>query len=236
MEVHAHSHTARKKWTHYLWEFLMLFLAVFCGFLAEYQLEHKIEKDREKQYITSLVRDINADIRFIDEHYKGWQSNYNSADSLVRVIAGNEIVTQSEIAFNLLGDAIGFADFVSNDGTMRQLMNSGGLRLIHKSDVVDSIMAYQKRLELLKSFQDGMNQHQLNAQRLFDIFDVIAFQNAQSKHNIHLLTTDKKTLNAAYTYVMTWRENFFWLLFNVEEVKKRGRSLLETINREYKIN
>jgi hypothetical protein len=35
MEVHAHSHTARKKWTHYFWEFLMLFLAVFCGFMAE---------------------------------------------------------------------------------------------------------------------------------------------------------------------------------------------------------
>ena len=29
MEVHAHTHTARKKWTHYFWEFLMLFLAVF---------------------------------------------------------------------------------------------------------------------------------------------------------------------------------------------------------------
>jgi hypothetical protein len=28
-------HTSRKKWTHYFWEFLMLFLAVFCGFLAE---------------------------------------------------------------------------------------------------------------------------------------------------------------------------------------------------------
>ena len=53
MEVHHHSHTASppagragKKWTHYFWEFLMLFLAVFCGFLAEYQLEHKIESDR----------------------------------------------------------------------------------------------------------------------------------------------------------------------------------------------
>ena len=31
MEVHAHTHTARKKWTHYFWEFIMLFLAVFCG-------------------------------------------------------------------------------------------------------------------------------------------------------------------------------------------------------------
>src|SRR6185369_2188259 len=58
MEVHAHTHTERKKWTHYLWEFLMLFLAVFCGFLAEYQLEHKIEKDREVQYIRSLYEDL----------------------------------------------------------------------------------------------------------------------------------------------------------------------------------
>ena len=28
MEVHAHSDTARKEWTHYYWEFLLLFLAV----------------------------------------------------------------------------------------------------------------------------------------------------------------------------------------------------------------
>src|SRR5215204_6801398 len=61
MEVHTHAHTTRKKWTHYFWEFLMLFLAVFCGFLAEYQLEHKIEKNREKQFINSLVNDIKAD-------------------------------------------------------------------------------------------------------------------------------------------------------------------------------
>jgi hypothetical protein len=43
MEVHTHTHTARKKWTHYLWEFLMLFLAVFAGFLAENQREHIVE-------------------------------------------------------------------------------------------------------------------------------------------------------------------------------------------------
>ena len=41
----------------------MLFLAVFCGFLAEYQLEHKIEKDREKQSITSLVADLQDDVK-----------------------------------------------------------------------------------------------------------------------------------------------------------------------------
>ena len=61
MEVHAHTHTARKKWTHYFWEFLMLFLAVFCGFLAENQREHMIEHQREKEYIRSFVEDLKQD-------------------------------------------------------------------------------------------------------------------------------------------------------------------------------
>src|SRR5574339_351692 len=61
MEVHHHAHTARKKWTHYFWEFLMLFLAVFCGFLAEYQLEHTIEHNRERQFIVTMVEDLKSD-------------------------------------------------------------------------------------------------------------------------------------------------------------------------------
>ena len=34
MEIHAHTHTARKKWTHYFWEFLILFPAVTLGFFV----------------------------------------------------------------------------------------------------------------------------------------------------------------------------------------------------------
>ena len=66
MEVHHHSHTQRKKWTHYFWEFLMLFLAVFCGFLAEYKLEHVIEQKREKQFIKSLIEDPDFDLLSYD--------------------------------------------------------------------------------------------------------------------------------------------------------------------------
>src|SRR4029079_7061608 len=61
MEVHHHPHTARKKWSHYFWEFLMLFLAVFCGFLAENQREHIVEKKRAKEYARSLVHDLSND-------------------------------------------------------------------------------------------------------------------------------------------------------------------------------
>jgi hypothetical protein len=72
MEIHAHTHTERKKWTHYLWEFLMLFLAVFCGFLAENQREHMVEHQREKEFIKSLIVDIQNDAKLIDD-----QNAYN---------------------------------------------------------------------------------------------------------------------------------------------------------------
>src|SRR5216117_3676300 len=94
MEVHAHTHTSdpdpstssghrgRKKWTHYLWEFLMLFLAVFCGFLAENLREHRIEKDREKQYIQSLMNDLKTDVINIETVQKQNLLAKNVGDSL----------------------------------------------------------------------------------------------------------------------------------------------------------
>ena len=67
MEVHHHSHKSGKKWTHYFWEFLMLFLAVFCGFLAENQREHYIEHQREKQFVNSFINDLEADTARLEE-------------------------------------------------------------------------------------------------------------------------------------------------------------------------
>src|SRR5688572_29050727 len=76
MEVHHHAHTPQKKWTHYLWEFLMLFLAVFCGFLAEYKLEHTIEHQREKKFAGLLYEDLKKDTLSLNRtiRMKKWRS------------------------------------------------------------------------------------------------------------------------------------------------------------------
>src|ERR1700682_4423180 len=66
MEVHHHTHTERKKWTHYFWEFFMLFLAVTLGFFVENQREHYIETKRETQYIRSFTDDLKKDIFQLD--------------------------------------------------------------------------------------------------------------------------------------------------------------------------
>ena len=48
MEVHNHTHTARKKFKHYAFKFFMLFLAVTAGFLTENLREHYEEHNRVK--------------------------------------------------------------------------------------------------------------------------------------------------------------------------------------------
>ena len=147
MEVHHHAHTSRKKWTHYFWEFLMLFLAVFCGFLAEYYLEHTIEHNREKQFIESLIRDIEADTAQLSTIKTFRLARIRSIDSLSNSLAKNTSATISLGGIQLLRDVRGHIAFYQNSGTLDQLKNAGGLRLIRKRKVVDSIQAYDQQIK-----------------------------------------------------------------------------------------
>jgi len=91
MEVHAHAHTERKKWTHYLWEFIMLFLAVFCGFLAENQREHLVEHNRAKDYARALIQDLKSDTANINQ-YSGYYTLFiTTMDSMINMAIKKQI-------------------------------------------------------------------------------------------------------------------------------------------------
>jgi hypothetical protein len=158
MEVHAHTHTARKKWTHYFWEFLMLFLAVFCGFLAEYQLEHQIEKDREKQYMTSLLKDLQLDTAMLESVYQLGVQQKTIADTLVETI-NNELLTPTTIKkIYLLGsNSTRVVDVGFENSTSSQLKNSGSMRLIRKKIVSDSLLKYWQYVETCNNISDRLD-------------------------------------------------------------------------------
>ena len=127
MEVHAHTHTARKKWTHYFWEFLMLFLAVFCGFLAEYQLEHKIEKDREKQFIKSLVADLQDDEKILSTMTSSEQVGIASLDTLMDLLNSPSLAKQNgDQLYYVARMGPRYIPFANNSRTFDQLKFSGG--------------------------------------------------------------------------------------------------------------
>ncbi|MFZ9387449.1 MAG: hypothetical protein ACO25B_06170 [Chitinophagaceae bacterium] len=168
MEVHAHAHTPRKKWTHYFWEFLMLFLAVFCGFLAEYQLEHKIEKDREKQFIHSLISDLEDDMETLNRMIGVETQGTALLDTLMTLLNNPALSKQS-------GDALYYTarkgpryePFANNSRTFDQLKYSGGFRLIHYPEASNRIMSYYNQFSTLRLLEDNYNHE-------FDNYKVVA--------------------------------------------------------------
>ena len=144
MEVHAHTHTARKKWTHYFWEFLMLFLAVFCGFLAENQREHMIEHQREKQYMVTMLEDLKADTSLLNSTIKDWEQVNNSIDSVADAISFPITTANLPKAYRHINEALNYWSFIYNDRTISQLKNSGSFRLIRDKIVANKIIAYDR--------------------------------------------------------------------------------------------
>jgi hypothetical protein len=142
MEVHAHTHTARKKWTHYFWEFLMLFLAVFCGFLAEYQLEHKIERDREKVFAASLYEDLKKDTITLSRAIAFWGSIVKSIDT-IRIEIEKPVTSRNTLLLYMHAAKMrDYSNFEYHDRTIEQLKNGGNFRLIRKTAVSDSLIDY----------------------------------------------------------------------------------------------
>ena len=179
MEVHAHTHTQRKKWTHYFWEFLMLFLAVSLGFFVENQREHYVEHKRAKEFAILLIDDLNFDIAELTRADRILNKIIMSGDSLASLLNDRE-------RKKVPGGKLYFYEYwsgwrwriVSRDATLQQLKNSGSLRFI-KSNIVRKILNYEESLKVIYLMQDKYEPEKIQnwnlVQKIFDYdyFDVL---------------------------------------------------------------
>ena len=188
MEVHAHTHSApahggtgRKKWTHYLWEFLMLFLAVFCGFLAENFREHQVEKARGKQYVRSFYNDLKTDTAEFTRLiviYENKMNAFSKRDECFDSLSGH-IRNFNPCIRDLIWKVSGFPDMVNADQTLLQLKNAGGLRLLRQADA-DSILDYDKQVRLFIRFETtGFQERQYQIREL--LYSILNYKSLMSK-------------------------------------------------------
>lgn len=246
MEVHHHSHSSPKKWAHYFWEFLMLFLAVFCGFLAEYQLEHKIEKNKEKQFMKSLIKDLVADTANISNLKKQRDTRMQMSDSLIRVIIEKKYIDNGALFYYWGRNISRRAFFFSADGTIQQLKNSGGLRLVSSTIISDRIIAYdvlyreiliQQQLE-----ETHMNEYRAIAGKIFDasvfksmtnLNDTILIRKPEGKPK--LADDSPGLLNEMANKLNYWSVGSSRLLMLLEQLRKMATDLVEMIRKEYRL-
>jgi hypothetical protein len=256
MEVHAHSHTPRKKWTHYFWEFLMLFLAVFCGFLAENQREHMIEHQREKQYMVSMLEDLKSDTSLLNIAVKYWDNINSSIDSVADAIQFSITNTDLLKVYRHLSRAFDYYSFKNNDRTIAQLKNSGGFRLIRKKIVAGKIILFdQFNIDAAKNIAEQHNFFYENVvtlrnkvfvqevvNKIFEKFDFVAPPVTENKWIDSLLdnsiiplppATQTALLFEFKNALLAYRKDFSNMDFGYDELKLQMDELIKNIQENY---
>jgi hypothetical protein len=157
MEVHHHSHSSRQKWTHYLWEFLMLFFAVFAGFLAENQREHYVEDQRAKALAKNLYKELYEDSVSVQQCLENRRKKEKECSYFIEYVKDSSLTNISPRFFPAYTTAfiqIQYIIFDPNDGILNQLRNSGELRYFKSSELQSEIGKLSIKIAFVKTRND----------------------------------------------------------------------------------
>ena len=262
MEVHAHSHTAldpdshrgRKKWTHYLWEFLMLFLAVTLGVFVENKREHYIEAQRVKEFARTLAFDISRDTGNMTYILNRIHLQVRNTDSLAAYLKSHPLHEIRNIDLFALTILDRYPAYRWSRSTLEQIKNSGSLRYFGDS-MVRSISAYdalsQHMDEDHRNDEEMANRAAASKDKIIDIsysnelvqslylhFDstikTANYQEFAANDKTPLLTTDNITLKIFLNEKLNIRRNLY-IRANDElrSLINQGRRLIEILKNKY---
>jgi len=242
MEVHHHPTTPRKKSSHYFFEFFMLFLAVFCGFLAENWREHIVERKREKEFISNMIRDLESDTAELNRCIAGNLRKANNYDSLWTLLKQSDFAHHTNQLYYHFIPTTYYLPFHATKSTIRQLENSGGLRLIHNKEAANNIVSYYNEVTAaegqLNTFTRYFDQYHEIAFTVFDYsqIDTLFYKREQlltSQVNRTLITTDQTTVKILFNKLYA-----LWFILNsyigyLQELEKESTSTLVFLKKEY---
>jgi hypothetical protein len=243
MEVHHHPHTEKKRFKDYLLEGLMIFIAVTMGFFAESLRENLYNKEREKEYISSLIDNLEQDERSLMRTISDNQKKMDGLDSLLSLTFQNmaDPVTRQRLYTYCQKYVSYYSGFSSNDATMIQLKNSGGLHFIKDHRIADSIAAYDVDVRNVYAAEvpyarainntiDAMSELLVLKYRYDTTYRINV---VDTRKNISLLTNDQKTWEVFFNKIfieLEWTGNY---LNNLRETLPGTRRLIELLKKKY---
>ena len=256
MEVHAHTHTARKKWTHYFWEFLMLFLAVSLGFYADNLREGILHKKEVNTQVNSLVSDLQSDISLFDSVTVRNSYGAQMADSLVELLH-SDITNTTEIYFAARIVTANLGYYYTNSKSFEQLKAAGLLRYIKNKELLDSIGNYYASFQWLANQIDlirlKMDEIHKGNTRLFDSY---VFQQMMMNIKIttasavggqrtniskplvkpSLLSADARDINTVSLNYHYYSTTIKFYIRNAIALQNRAKGLIKMIKKEYSVD
>ncbi len=183
MEVHHHGHVhEKKKWKEYVFQFLMLFLAVFLGFLAENVRETRVERHVEREYIESLMADLKSDFDVASRNEISIFAQAEKIDSLQDLLFIDlqnhpDRDRLSRKCYEMSASIKMFYSEFFNERTITQLLGTGGMRLIKKQGVADSIMDYHSHIKFVEvQKQLYINSINRGVESMYNIYDITSLK------------------------------------------------------------
>ncbi|HLL44239.1 MAG TPA: hypothetical protein VK369_13915 [Segetibacter sp.] len=242
MEVHHTSLKENKKFKEYLLEGFMIFIAVTLGFFADSLRERIYNNEREDHYINSLIENLEQDATFLKQTITQNQRKLNGLDSLLSLTTKGFLPGKDRrLLYTYSQHSVSFySGFLSNDATMMQLKNAGGLQYIHSHYIADSIAKYDfvirnvyaAEAEYAKATNDAMD-----AASEILIFKVRNhpgyFKNGVYTNNVPLLTTDPGKMEIFFNKIWIergWTQNY---IVNLKNTLQFATRLIQLLKKEY---
>ncbi|MDE3214483.1 MAG: hypothetical protein KGM98_14725 [Bacteroidota bacterium] len=209
MEVHHHPDVEKKGVKEYFLEFLMIFLAVTLGFFAENIRESIKDKKQLHEYMESMLNDLQSDTSLYHSAVEYNLSKCRIIDSIIHSLSNND-KNSNNVNLYLLVRQLTLGTFVisTTPKTFDQMKSSGGLRLIARQSINDSIGSYYqwtKRFDYYSDFQKfRLNEVISINDRVFDakvLFSILKRMENDSRpfmpeNNPKLISYDPISINA----------------------------------------
>jgi hypothetical protein len=243
MEVHQHPHVEKKNFKEYFLEFLMIFLAVTLGFFAENIRESIKDKNQLHEYVQSMVNDLQSDTVMYNEAINFNLAHCRIIDSIITYLTQNKHNNNKQLYYMARQLTMGSSVISPTAKTFEQMKSSGGLRLIKKQFIADSIGSYYqwiKRFVYWSDFQKqrmneviSINDRIFDAAVLFSIVKKIENENTSQESNPALISTDRIAINA----VMMRYQYYYGLLKLMNEralsASKEAIHLISLLKKQY---
>lgn len=247
MEVHhPHHHSSKRSFKEYAGEFLMIFLAVTLGFFAENIREHYAEKERAHQYLEDLVSDLKQDTAKLSASIAFKLRKQQQVDSLVHLIVRSDRDTYSREIYYYARMLSIREPFYATEGTLKQMENDGGFRILHNKEIIEKINHYiaaKDKIVQIQQMEDNISVQMRTASS--KVFDARVFEemlnpetNASFRYYIRppeqpvaFATNDVKVLNEYANWAVSINTGQTMNRMLMVQLKEEAASLIASIEK-----
>lgn len=249
MEVHHHPdlHHKKKHWKEYFLEFLMIFLAVTLGFFAERYRENLSDRVKEKEFMKSMVSDLESDTTTMNRELRIWHLGDLNSDSVLLILKKRNTPENMKSLYKFIGnDFYRFNNFKYHNRTVEELKSSGNFRLIQYGLIADSIMSYDNNMKYFLYMVDGLQnmmftfkaaEEKVLDYKYYDPGNYLKdFSISVTDSLPALLTNDKVLLGEYYNSLFNYSLLASLYVKLLKELRLEAMHLSTLINKQYHLN